>query len=212
MVKNATTPDVRLTVLADHYKDTQRGIERLNKTRDLNFLYMLVVLGVMTFQFFSPQTSGNVFSELVKKHLEIDTAISLNYIGSLIWFGLLVVAIRYFQTTINLEKQYNYIHDLEDELSKEYDGQVFTREGKAYLNHYPLFSEWLHILYRVIFPLLFSIAVAVKAGSEWMLPNRALEPLWFNTVIAAMILISTGLYWYSLMKIGKDSYKDTATK
>jgi hypothetical protein len=209
MGKDGTTADARLTVLSGHYKDTQLAIERLNKNRDLNFFYMLVLLVIMAFQFFSPQTSGNVLSQVIKKQLDIEATISINYIGSLIWFALLAVAIRYFQITINLEKQYNYIHSLEKELSAEYEGKAFTREGQSYLKNYPLFSEWLHILYRLIFPILFSLAVIAKLMSEWRLANLAIEPLILNTAIGVMLLISTGLFWYSLRAIEKDSYPDT---
>jgi hypothetical protein len=199
--------DTKLEVLNSHYQDTQRIIEKAIRNRDRSFLLILVFLTIMAFQFFSPEQSGSVLTQAVEKQLNITAAISINYISSLIWFGLFAIAINYFQTVINLEKQYNYIHTLENELSKKYKGKAFTREGKSYLKNYPKFSKWLHIVYRVIFPALLIIAVAIKVVSEWIQSCTLSIPMLLNSTIFVFIVISTALYTISLFKMKKDSYK-----
>jgi hypothetical protein len=38
---------------------------------------------------------------------------------------------------VNDQRQYNYIHQLEEQLSKEYERKTFTREGDSYLKYHP---------------------------------------------------------------------------
>lgn len=204
--------DTKLTVLNDHYNNTVTDFKKLNKTRDTNFLFILILLGVMAFQYVSPSQSQSVLVQAVQKKLEIDAAVSINVIGSLVWFALLYVAIRYFQNVINIEKQYNYTHQLEKELAKHYDGKAFTREGKAYLNNYAIFSDWVHIVYWYIFPVLFTTAITVKMVGEWAVNNQNTLQLWLNTIIYASLVISTGLYVFSLYRTKKNSEKDVKKK
>src|SRR5579864_4527579 len=104
--------EAKLTLLNDHYKDTNAKIEKTIKNRDRSFLFILILLGVLAFQLFSPQQSNTVLTQVVQKKLNVDAAVSINFIGTLIWFGLLAMAIRYFQSVINLEKHYKYVHEL----------------------------------------------------------------------------------------------------
>jgi len=204
--------DTKLTVLNDHYNNTVTDFKKLNKTRDTNFLFILILLGVMAFQYVSPSQSQSVLVQAVQKKLEIDATVSINVIGSLVWFALLYVAIRYFQNVINIEKQYNYTHQLEKELAKHYDGKAFTREGKAYLNNYAIFSDWVHIVYWYIFPVLFTVAITVKIVGEWAAGSQNTLQVWLNSVIYASLVISTALYVFSLYRTKKNSEKDVKAR
>jgi len=166
----------------------------------------------MAFQYVSPSQSQSVLTQLVQKKLEVNAAISINVIASLVWFALLYVAIRYFQNVINIEKQYNYTHQLEKELANHYDGKAFTREGKAYLNNYAIFSDWVHIVYWYIFPVLFTAAITVKIVGEWAANSQNALQVWLNTVIYASLVISTALYVFSLYRTKKNSEKDVKKK
>jgi len=199
--------DVKLTTLNEHYNSTVADFKELGKSRERNFLAILVLLGVMAFQFISPNQSKDILTQFVQNQLNIDVSLSINIIGSLVWFSLLYVSIKYFQTVINIEKQYNYTHKLEAELSKNYDEEVFTREGKAYLNNYPIFSEWVHILYWYIFPALFFITITAKIIGEYLVSTDKL-PFIFNAIIYLCLVISTGLYVYSLVKSKKNTEDD----
>jgi hypothetical protein len=200
--------DTKLTVLNEHYNNTVADFKKLNKTRDTNFLFILILLGVMAFQYVSPNQSQSVLVQVVQKKLEIDAAVSINVIGSLVWFALLYVAIRYFQNVINIEKQYNYTHQLEKELAKHYDGKAFTREGKAYLNNYAVFSDWVHIVYWYIFPLLFTSVITVKIVGEWAASSQNALQVWLNTAIYTSLVVSTALYVWSLHRTKKNTEKN----
>ena len=139
--------------------------KKFSKSRELNFVTILVLLGIMAFQYISPNQSQGVLTQYAQRQLDINATISINIIGSLVWFALLYAAIRYFQSVINIEKQYNYTHQLESELSETYNGKAFTREGKAYLNNYSIFSGWVHIVYWYIFPILF---LKVEVLAAWL--------------------------------------------
>ncbi len=196
--------DTRINILNDHYKETNLKMVDNIKSRDRTFSYMLIVLAVMSFQLFSPKMSDSLINQLIHSKLNINVSFSFNYISSLIWFALLAVSIRYFQAVINLEKLFNYVHKIESEIA-EGVGDVFSREGKAYLKNFPMFSEWMHILYRLVFPILLLIAVTIKIVSEWRLKDPSIFPLFLNTSIYLMIIISTVLYIYSLAKTEKDT-------
>lgn len=200
--------DTRLSVLSEHYNNTVADFKKLGKSREWNFVVMLILLGIMAFQYVSPDQSESILTQFVQKQLSIDASISINIIGSLVWFALLYVSIRYFQSVINIEKQYNYTHQLEAELSKSYEGKAFTREGKAYLNNYAIFSDWVHIVYWYIFPVLFISSITAKIIGEYstiVLNNLSVA---LNTLIYISLVISTILYVYSLYKTKKNDETD----
>lgn len=203
-----TSEDTKLTVLNDHYNNTVADFKKLGKSRELNFIAILVLLGIMAFQYVSPSQSQSVLTQFAQKKLEVDAAISVNVIASLVWFALLYVAIRYFQNVINIEKQYNYTHQLENELAKHYDDKAFTREGKAYLNNYAIFSDWVHIVYWYIFPVLFTTVITVKIVGEWAASSQNALQVWLDTVIYVSLVVSTALYVFSLYRTKKNSEKD----
>lgn len=204
--------DTKLTVLNDHYNNTVADFKKLGKSRELNFIAILVFLGIMAFQYVSPTQSQSVLVQAAQKKLEIDASISINVIGSLVWFALLYVTVRYFQSVINIEKQYNYTHQLERELSGYYNGKAFTREGKAYLNNYAIFSDWVHIVYWYIFPMLFTAVITVKIIGEWAAKNQNTAQVWLNSFIYAALVISTALYVWSLYRTRKNTEKDVKTE
>lgn len=202
------SPDTKLTILNDHYKETVADFKKIGRSRDNNFLAVLILVGVMAFQFVSPNQSQSVLTQFAKNKLGVDAALSVNFLGSLIWFALLYAAIRYFQAVINIEKQYNYSHELEEQLAKYYEGKAFTREGKAYLSNYPIFSDWVHIVYRTIFPLLLTTAITVKIVGEWLAKSRSAVPLALDSIIYVAFIVTILLYVYSLHKAEKHTEKD----
>lgn len=190
----APMEDTKLQILHDHYKDTFAHLQNHLKTRDRLFFFILVVVTLLLFQVFSPQEAGDAISQFVSQRLELKEPIDISIIGSVIWFSLLAIALRYFQTVVHIERQYAYIHGLEEQLSPNFDNKAFTREGKSYLSDYPLFSSWAHTLYTIVFPILLLVIVGVKIFSEWASSEHLSSTLVFNSAIALFILVSTGLY------------------
>jgi len=156
------------------------------------------VVTFMLFQLYSPVSAGEAVSHFITKKLELKFPIDITFIGSIIWFGLLSLVVRYFQTVVHIERQYKYIHQIEEQLSSEYANKVFTREGKAYLNDYPVFSSWAWILYTIVFPALLVVLVIFKINREiWQAGSISLL-ISVNSAIALFIVLSILFYLLSV--------------
>ncbi|MCL4535293.1 MAG: hypothetical protein M1401_13570 [Chloroflexi bacterium] len=192
--------DIKLQVLNDHYKDTFVYIQAYIRQREWFFSAVLLVVVVMLFQIAAPNTSGPTISQGVSKILGFQGNLDVTFLTSVIWFLLLAFVFRYLQVTVNLERQYGYIHQVEEILSYFYNGETFTREGKFYLERYPLFSDWAHILYQRVFPaLLLGVGVA-KLVSEWpgfLWSGNLADVAWgfvFDALMYLLIVVSVLLY------------------
>lgn len=186
--------DSKLQLLYDHYKDTFFHIRECLKLRDRLFFFILIMVTLMLFQVYSPVESGEAVSQFITKKLELKSPIDITFIGSIIWFGLLSLVVRYFQTVVQIERQYKYIHQIEEQLSTHYENRAFTREGKAYLKDYPLFSSWAWILYTIVFPALLLVLVIIKIIGEICRAGSISLLLSVNVAIALLIVLSTLFY------------------
>jgi len=187
------TNDKKVEIL-NHYKDTFAQLTESRKLRDRLFSLVLVTVTLLLFQLYAPNEAGTTIGEFITKKLEIQSAINIAFVQSVIWFVLLGFVLRYFQTVTNMERQYSYIHDLEEQLAKYFEGNAFSREGKSYLANYPLFSDWAHVLYTLAFPSLLVIVILVKIGNEIYFAAGITPSLVFNIVTALCITVSTILY------------------
>jgi len=186
--------DKKFELLYSHYDDTYSGIRSSATSRDRFFVGILVLLATMSFQIALPTASGNAIAEFVRRRLDIQSALSISFLGSVIWAALLFFVVRYYQLAVGLERQYHYIHALEDDLSASYSGVPFTREGRFYLNPYPMFSRWIARLYTWVFPLGLVLAITLKIIGEIRLPHVSLIPLVIDVGIYLLIVTATTLY------------------
>ena len=186
--------EFKLQLLHDHYKDTFFYIQEYLKLRDRLFLFILIVVTFMLFQLYSPASAGEAVSHFITKKLELKSPIDITFIGSIIWFGLLSLVIRYFQTVVHIARQYKYIHQIEEQLSTHYENKAFTREGKSYIEDYPLFSSWEGILYTIVFPALLIVLVIAKIVGEICQTGSISLLLSVNVTIALFIVLSTLFY------------------
>jgi len=126
----------------------------------------------------------------------IGSNISLNkdVLSTILWFALLSFVIRYFQVNVFINRQYNYLHELEEKFTKLFGEEVITREGKHYLSEYPYFSNWVDILYTWIFPTLLMLTGGFKVFSDW--PGRENVGLayFLSFMFYMMIAISSIFY------------------
>lgn len=186
--------DIKFQILTAHYKDTFDFLQNKLKQRDRLFVGVLCILILMLFQLYTPQEALKVVSQFISTKLNIKTQIDLLFIQSVIWFGLLAAVLKYFQTVIFIERQYNYIHRLEEQISKEYSGRAFTREGMSYLKNYPIYLSWASFLYTIFFPILLVLIIISKIIYEFRIYSFKSKLYLFNGVIFCFILISTILY------------------
>lgn len=152
--------DPEFNNLCGHYKDSYEIHLNSIKQRDTLFYALLVLVGVFSLQFTSSDLVNSAISNIINKQLDVSIDKSSDVFGSLLWLLTLGFSSKYFQTVINIDKQYDYLHTLENLLNSRYSGSTaFTREGVSYLKNYALFSDWMHILYTVAFPVILLISI-----------------------------------------------------
>lgn len=184
-----------IEILYDHYKETCSITAEAVKRRDRLLVYVVLTLALLVLQGVLPEVSGATLNSVLSHQFGTTTSIDLSIIGSAIWFMLLLFVLRYFQISMFVERQYTYIHSLEGKI----DNGLISREGKAYLNKYPIFSDWMWLLYTVIFPLLLLLIVITKIGSEitFACLNNWTYTTSLNLVISILMIVSVSLYLFS---------------
>lgn len=192
----------KLAVLHEHYRDTYGVVAEQRGKRDRYFYLTLVVLAVALFDLTAPQGFATTIADVLKAKLGLSASPDLAYIRSLLWFLLLGLTVRYGQAALGVERLYIYIKELEAVLSAQVDG-AFRREGEAYRDYDPLFLNWAHYLYTLVFPVVFA-GVAVswmwRQIPGWPWPFSSLPwpfPVWFNFTITLAILASIGMYLHA---------------
>ena len=194
--------DTKFQALHEHYNDTFSNIKESIKLRDRLVALVLFVLALVALYTFWPVDAITAFSQITTQKIGVAISVDGTFLGSILWFALLATIVRYTQVVVYIERQYAYIHNLEEELRKNYDHEiVFTRECKSYLNKYPLFSDWICFLYTTIFPLVLISVVLSKIISEWVNADCKFSfPLLLNSALAISILVSIVLYMLFMRK------------
>jgi len=183
----------KFNILYDHYKDTFSIITAQNKLRDKLFIYLLIVITFMFLQINAVKQVNDIGVKLAEKFLGVSLSFSPEFIIGMFWFITLSLIIKYAQTLVYLEKQYDYIHKLESNIDKEYkNSKIFSRESHSYLDNYPMFSNWVSFIYRIAFPTILLIILGYKIYTEYT--GEITIPFIINGVFCAMIYVSILLY------------------
>ncbi len=162
-----TSDEAKFNNLCSHYKDTYEIHLKSIKQRDTLFYALLVILALFSLQVTSAELVNSALSGYVNKQLDISIDKNSNLFGTLLWLLLFGFSSRYYQTVIQIERQYGYIHHLEELISKKYPNtRAFTREGKSYLDEYPIFSNWIWLLYTLAFPLIILTCIVIRILGE----------------------------------------------
>lgn len=185
-----------VAILYDHYKETCALIGESVKRRDRVMFFVVIAVGFFAFQTIFPSAADHAVTDFLNFKFGLTLQIDLSIIGNIVWLSVLLFALRYFQTAVFVERQYDYIHDVEDKFNKAVGLDLITREGKAYLNKYPKFSDWMWMLYTIVFPTLLLVVTSIKVVSEWLrLPASGFSfGLLFNTLIFVLLFVSITLY------------------
>lgn len=181
-------------VIHEHYKDTCGVLERARGSRDRAFYACLAILGLMLFDAYSPADFFSLLADVLRKQLGASAPPNLAFLRTVSWFLLLGVVTKYCQMVVMIERLYPHLHALEAQLAAETSApEVFTREGAGYLMKYPVFLNWAHFLYRVVFPVCVVATVTVRVLRE--LPQGRWPVLsWVDLAIALAVWMSVVLY------------------
>ena len=192
--------DIKISTIYDHYKDSYCIVSEAVKRRDRLMIYVLIALAFLAFQVVLPNESKIAVNNFLNFKFGFAFEFNLSVIGCLAWFLLLVFALRYFQTAVFVERQYPYIHKIEEEINKEFNNEgMITREGKSYLSDYPWFSNWMWAIYTIVFPFLSLLVITEKILGE--LKNAIINrwSLSFSLDVVAYIILTVSIILYLLV-------------
>ncbi len=187
----------RAELLMDHYKDTFQHILVHWKTRNRLFVFALIIIALMALDLVSPGSLSQLVNGYIGKSLESQSPPTFDFdvIGSVAWFLLLSIVIQYYQRSISVDRQYKYIHKLEEQICEDMGGDFVTREGKSYFSKtgaadkpgkQPLFTRAVGPIYVYFFPSFLISFVIVKVVHENLWPEKATD--YFNIVVGLSII------------------------
>lgn len=189
-------PEQRLDVMHDHYKESFSYIRERERQRDRLFLVLIGLFALLFFETQYPRGFGGALGPVEVSAAKVDLgALPLPALLSASWVLTMTIALRYCQASINVERQYSYLHALEEKISQELgDEEIYRREGKAYGKDYPLFSDWAWVSYVFLFPLAALLATVVLQSFEWHGLMYPTPYKFFDSVMAIGIAVSFYLY------------------
>lgn len=196
-------------ILYDHYKDSFLIQKENEKSRNKLFIILCICILMLMLMVIYPNNIYENIQELFLDRLGVNIKFELKVIELFIWFIILYLTIRYYQINANIEKNYNYIHELEKKLEKQFKLHIY-REGKNYLNQYPLFLTFSYVFYKYVFPMLFSICLIIKIISDIL--NKLSLPFLIISIMVMICLIVINLsYFVFNIKLRKEGKKNGKT-
>jgi hypothetical protein len=184
-----------LEILHDHYKETFAYIRERERQRDSLFLIVIGLLGLLFLEVQYPNDIQTLLKTIKTPVTEINFSIlPVSIITSITWTVLLIIILRHCQTSITIERQYKYLHKLEDVIGSYFrDVSIYNREGEAYLKNYPVFSYMVWIFYTLIFPLII-IFMQVLIICQEIRSDMISYHYVYDTIIAGVTVLLLALY------------------
>lgn len=176
--------------LYSHYTDTNERQKEFIQKRDKLTIYLL--LGIVAFAFLlaEPSSLTEVANAYLKETVKVEGDI-LNFqiLNTGIIYIVLWYLLQYYQVCLTIERQYDYINELEEELSST-DHKV-EREGKAYAKDYPLLKNFANILYAWGIPIGVLVFSICRFAEEC---KQDVGYVWVDCIGFAFIAIISLLY------------------
>lgn len=184
-----------------HYQNVMDTHKKSLRLRDI---YFYISLSFSLFFLLPNEIHNQVISFIIKNNTGIND--SSNFLPWL-WLFVIILPIKYFQNQINLEKEYDYIHKLEDELVNLVGNNTifFTKEGKHYLNVYTGFKKTLHFFYQYITLFILFICPVVKLWETYCLVNKF---IWLSHLLCVLLLSWLIISYFIALKEIKKSYSN----
>jgi len=192
----ALDPKDEIALLHEHYKDTFTHILDREQRRDRLFVVLILMFGLLALQVQYPASVGGVLGTMSLAGIEISVRnLPLGALLDVTWLLTLLVGLKYCQTALAVERQYPYLHRLEEEIASRLgDPELFCREGKAYLRAYPTVLNWAWFCYVILFPLAVLAGTYLLITLMWRELDYSGWTKLFATVMAAALLVSFALY------------------
>jgi hypothetical protein len=184
-----------LALVHDHYKETFALVRERERSRDKAFLLLIGLFALLVVEVYYPAAAGTLRSFSVLG-TDIDVSrLPLSMLLDASWVLALAVTLSYCRVAISVDRQYPYVHHLEDWIGGQLgDSTIFGREGKAYLDRYPLVLNWAWFCYVVVFPVVVVLVAILLIEKEWSGLSYSLTHKAFDAAMAFCIVISFLLY------------------
>jgi len=188
--------DVKLNILHDHYKESFLYIRDREKQRDRLFLLVIALIGILFLEIQYAEIFPNIFKNINLELFNLDlSTIPIFVFLSITWTYLFILVLKYCQISIGIERQYEYLHIIEKKISNIFnDKEIYSREGRAYLKNYPIFSEFAWIIYVLILPIIVILSTALLLYFEWNMKNTVCYHLIYDSLLALGVALSFILY------------------
>jgi hypothetical protein len=180
----------KLDVLYDHYKETFLLSSEAQKKRSILFVSLTISITVLFLFLIDSNGVLTTISEYLKNKFSVALLIRTAIIQTFVWVIVFYLFIRYFQTNIYIERQYSYIEQLEQDISNEFQSNIFIRESKNYLHEYPMVLDIIDFIYKWVFPILAIVLISFKIIFEWIQRNNIISCLIDSFIAFAIILLS----------------------
>jgi hypothetical protein len=191
--------DKQLDILHDHFKESFARLKEVEVSRDRLFLWMIGLFALLSVEIAYPAATGGSLGKLSIAGGELNLqALPLPALLTATWTLrtlTLAMGLRYCQKTVLANRQYSYLHSLEEAISPAVGGgDLYRREGRVYLKGYPLFLNVAWVAYVILFPLI--VIVATCGLVWWELTRLQYPPLHrvLDTVIAFALITYFFLY------------------
>lgn len=180
----------------DHYKDSFKQQKCYIAKRDNYTIALFAMVVVLCLQACDTKIVNDSVNDFLRSR-QCNINLDFKYIKISLSFVFLWLIMQYYQVCLTIEKTYNYIHDLEDNLTKKGIYKI-EREGVSYLKSYPWLKVVTHRIYVLLFPLLFIFVAFIGAYTE--IKNICICSFsWFSlfTSIAYILNIFVSLLYLS---------------
>jgi amino acid transporter len=199
----------RLALIYDHYKDTFGHILEREEKRNKLFYQLIILLGLLFVEVLYPLNLNQLLSASANPISINLQAIPGHVILSATWVFLIVVTLRYCQLSIHVERQYSYLHNLEEKVGGYLKAKdFFCREGKAYQENYPLFAWWAWFSYTIMFPVIAVASLVTLIYFEKRNPSFFAVHYYFHVIAAISVFLS--IFFYRFWPVVRDLFKKAA--
>ncbi len=187
--------DAQREILHDHYKETFQYIRERETLRDRLFLVLIGLYALLAVQIQYPRKFDGTVETINLLGIQVDvSSLPLAAFLTATWVFVLAVVVRYCSTALNIERQYDYLHHVEKNMSAEFGDGLYYREGRAYETNYPLFSWAAWKFYTLLLPILGAVATFALAREEYLHLKYDGFTRTLDICVAAALMIAFVLY------------------
>ena len=156
----------KLELLYDHFKDSYELSKRAQEQRNKYYIILCILESLSFLMLLNTSEAITFIHEIINYKSEHPIQLGSSIIESLLWILIMYISIRYCQNTIYVERQYKYIHKLEEKIADELSIYSFNRESYNYLSYRPFVLKLIHFFYTWISPTIFIFINSVRIVLE----------------------------------------------